>query len=394
MTPSSGQAHGLFASLASNLQDSFACLPRAPFWLAAMGVAIGLIGIRFSARAATVQEYRQREEDWRRRHETLLRQPNLSDSSEPLTRDDLREAIAADLMSGSARGAQLALSIIAAFWAIAIGSGVALFVVYLVHAGYATSVFFWLAVGALGWLARRVESFMTDRRWRAMKPRPEPPNTKEAEDRLLAYHVKYFAKTGRLQDRSAMPLLYAYSRLSLEELRSEFAQRGISGVASTIGLFYLTSWVIILYPLFPIPSPAFNRAASFAQCTFVNAHEFFGVARANEWPYLVLGSFLLLLTPFVVQGHYLAFMNEWSFPASIKRAALQREAGFAARMTFYRTPVAIVQAILVCLILWLSASVAARSGSAYWGIAILLAPILILNVLSGRWIRGSRATRR
>lgn len=393
LTPSSGQAYGLFASLASSLRSSFACLPRAPIWLAALGVATGLIGIRLSARAAALEEYRKREEGWLRQHEAWLREHHPSVSDDPSDKEDLAMAIAADAGSASARAAQLALSIVAAFWAVVTGCSVALFVVYLVHAGHTNNILFWLAAGALSWLVRHVETLMTDRRWKRMQPRPEPPSKEEAEERLLVYQVKYSSKTGRL-DRSGMPLLYAYSRLDFEEFRSELAQHGVSGIVPKIGLFYLTSWVIILYPFFHMATPAFSQSADFAQCTFVNAHEFFGVARANAWPYLVLGSLSLLIIPYVIRSRYMAFMNEWSFPAAVKMSVLQRDAASIGRMAIYQVPGAIVQATLVCFVLWLSVAIADQTRNVYWGLIILFFPIFISGILLSRWMRAKARKRR
>ena len=229
----------------------------------------------------------------------------------------------------------------------------------------------WAMVAVVGWCVVKLEDALTARRYREVIPmRPA--------DRQAALRRAQEWQELRPGDTSAMPWIYAYSGLSTAEIEEEFSQLGASGpVGFTSNVLGLVM-VVLLYSLLPAPDVSRFQSEGLTGCFFSIVHGFASVAEENLVPSMIAAAVLFILMPISVLIAYLRFMMRYHFPPAAMAEVLVRETPFAVRTPIYSIVMIAVLALVIALLMWVSAVVAVKWNSPLAGTAVLVLPTMII----------------
>jgi hypothetical protein len=337
---------GLFASLNADVREGLSCLAQIPIWLPAVLVFLALYN-NYGAFYLAVRE-------------TLLGNGDryrISGERGILVNSFIRE-----LPTGWKRWH------IFGWWIAAVAASAAttaLAGLLLRTNGNAWLV--WAPVGIVGWLVLTLESAITVRRYRAKIP-PTPPDPEEAQHRAEEWRLM------RPGDTSAMPLIYAHSGLTTDDVGDEFRKLGSSGpvgfTAKVLGLVI----IVLIYSALPAPGMTQFRDDGLAGCLFSVVHGFAGVAEQNLGLSIVAGLILLALLPLSILYSYLRFMHRYHFPVQARVELLAREMGFALRSPIFTIIQLGILGLLFALLLWASAAVATKWDSPIAGTLVIAVP--------------------
>jgi hypothetical protein len=350
LQPSAMPVRGLFDSLGAELRDSTLCAARTPRWLWVSAAFLGLVLIRSAIYNAVFR--------------------GTTESGAALD-SGTRFWVGTYLSTPGFRPLRIFLVYGSWVLAIAAGAGSMLFAAWVLRRGGSASLAGWAVIAGVTWIIFQVERLLTERRYAALKPAPEPPATEVTDERFARYMAAH------PRDTSAVPLIYAYTTLSPDEMYTEMTKRSASGFSALISKLMFVVAVVAIFSMLPAPSVGELTASGFLGCTFVNTHDFFALARDNLVLSITLALVAFSLRPIAVLGTYVSLMREWRVPAGVQREVLRRESGFARRMLLYSSVGALLSAAAVSLVLWLSASIATGLDSPVAGLLTIGIPAFV-----------------
>ena len=193
-------------------------------------------------------------------------------------------------------------------------------------------------------------------------------------------------RQARPDDRTGMPLLFAYSGLSADELRARFLQFGSTGVLGFTSKLLQLVVIVLTYSLLPAPKVDRFGAEGLVGCIFANLHNLAGVAEENLGLTIAAAVVLWLVLPLSILEAHRRFMAEHRFPLPVMLEVLRRESGFAQIMWPVTIVMTGVMGVLLALVLWASAVVAHQWDSPLAGAVVLVVPMLVVLrfLVSGR----------
>lgn len=221
--------------------------------------------------------------------------------------------------------------------------------------GYATVV---AAAVLLSWL--EALPFLP---WRPRRPPARP----ELKARLARYLARYPQESGH-----ASALLYAGSKLDRHGLTAWIARLTPAPRAAQLAGLLLTALLFTLAPAPPVDALAAQGRLGAGYAAGI------GLFAAAGWPTGVAVVVLLLVSPLPVLWAFVRFGALWRLPADAQAEVLRRERGPARRSVAAAAWRALVRAVAGAAVLWFSAFVATRTGSAPAGLVTLTAAGLLV----------------
>jgi hypothetical protein len=232
-----------------------------------------------------------------------------------------------------------------------------------------SSLLVWALITVVGFTISACERRLIEQLYTPPTLEVQPPTQADAVARFAAHQLLYPD-----QANTALPLLYAYSGLNVDEIAKRFVQLGASRSVTRAGRTALTVMVALLYPFIPAPDVKPLEMKGFIGCIYVNLYGFFRLTQENLMLAIVAAVVLLAVSPLAVQSAYLRFMREHRIPAKVQAEVIRREWGFAFRMIIYTMLSTIVNVLAVILLLLLSALTATWLDSPLAGVVVLVIP--------------------
>ena len=348
--------HGLFADLDRELWDATACAAVAPRWFSVGLILTAYLLIRGALWSAVGESLvgGMPPSSIESRHLLVALRPRInmiwrSQGFRPTRRRMLRAAFIVPAVSGSA-------SVVVAAW-------------FLRGQSWRAPMLTWIAIVASTAMLAWVEGRAGADRLVEVPPSPTPI---EAEKRLVDYLERFPAEV-----RSGAPLMYAYSGRDRGEMFAEMAQIAMKGAGSRAARWGQILLVAVLLPLTPAPPVDQFSGDGFVGCSYTTAYGFFGLAQGHLALTTLAVAILLAVCPWAVLWSYVRLMRRWSIPPRVQAEVLRREGGFARRNSIYQAVSAVMMAVALTLILWLSAGVAVLAGSPVAGYSVLVVAGLV-----------------
>jgi hypothetical protein len=342
---------GLFASLNRDARDSLACLALVPAILPLLAMLASVVIVYGGLY-------------------TAAREVFVGPEDHPLHLDPQRGVEVNLQMARLSRGWRMWMRW--GWWLLAAAAGaVTVLVTGVLLRSSWPSWLVWTFTAASVWAVLQVETLVTSARYQEnvadRLPKPE-----QITERRLEWEASHPF------DLSAMPLIYAYSGLSTDEIEARFKKLGTSGMLALTAKVLGFVVIVLTYSQLPAPSVERFRADGLFGCFFANLHGFAGVAKENLGLSIVAGLVLLVLVPFSVLMAYRKFMVEYRFPFPVMGEVLRRESGFARRMWVYTVLGTTIMGVALALVLWLSAVVADHWNSPLGGAVVVTVPAVAL----------------
>lgn len=238
-----------------------------------------------------------------------------------------------------------------------------------------SSFWSWILIAVVSFAVTQVEKSGTERLYARHAPVRRPPNRVQITDRLASYVEDYPTEAP-----TASPLLYAYSTLNRQQLRQRFTELG-AGAPAWVSRLIVLAVVALVYPHVPAPNIEPLGRMGFIGCTYTDLYGFFRLTQENLPLAIAAIIVLLAFTPLTVLLTYTLFMIEWKFPLQVQVEVLRREQDFAKRMVVYQPVVATAWAIVIMVLLWVSAWLATWLQAPIAGLLVLIVPGMLVSRL-------------